>query len=259
MSCVYDKQNGIFKFDTLTNLLADTAICAVRNRKATANDTVGSLYTSNSIAWVNAKATQDMPILPGTTPADEKMNAMAASLLGHDASLTTLSALAVKSRTAAPAQAVTVATRTYLTNSNVQLAAGGLKVGSRIRWTVFMTKTAAGTAAANVGIAFGTAGTTADTDRVTLTRAAGTAAADVGKMIIDLIVTAVGASGVVFGSLSTTHQQGATGFLTTACHEIQASSSAFDTTTVTNIGLTMTGGASEAVTVAAVGVETWNI
>ena len=58
------------------------------------------------------------------------------------------------------AQTPTAETRTYITGSNIKVPAAKLKIGTILRWTFNMTKTAAGTAASTVDIAFGTLGTT---------------------------------------------------------------------------------------------------
>ena len=85
------------------------------------------------------------------------------------------------------AQTITTA-RTYITGSNILIPAGALQVGTMFKWTFDITKTAAGTAAAIYDIAFGTAGTTADTARVSFTKPAGTAAVDCGRVEITAVV-----------------------------------------------------------------------
>ena len=67
-------------------------------------------------------------------------------------------------------QAPAAATRTYITGSALRIPQGGLKVGDRFRWVFNMAKTAAGTATSTLDIAVGTAGTTADTARVSFTK-----------------------------------------------------------------------------------------
>lgn len=157
-------------------------------------------------------------------------------------------------------QAPTAATRTYITGSNIAVAAGALQVGTMFRWTISMTKTAAGIAASTFDICFGTAGTTADTARVSFTKPAGTAVVDEGFVTITAICRGpVGASGVVAGTFQMTHNLSATGHATIPCVNVTTVSSAFDITTPTNIGVCLTSGASDAITIQVVTAEAWNI
>jgi hypothetical protein len=157
-------------------------------------------------------------------------------------------------------QAPTAATPTYITGSNIAIPAGSLQVGSMFRWTISMTKTAAGIAASTFDICFGTAGTTADTARVSFTKPAGTAAADEGLVTITAICRGpVGASGVVVGTFNLTHNLSATGHATVPSVNVVTVSSAFDITTPTNIGVCLTSGASDAITIQLVTAEAWNV
>lgn len=156
-------------------------------------------------------------------------------------------------------QAPTAATRTYITGSNILIPAGALQVGTLFRWTFDMTKTAAGTATSTFDICFGTAGTTADTARVSFTKPAGTAAADNGRVVIDAVCRGpVGASGVVAGHFNLTHNLAATGHAVIPVVDVTTVSSAFDITTPTNIGVCITSGASDAITIQLVMAEAWN-
>lgn len=156
------------------------------------------------------------------------------------------------------AQVITTA-RTYITGSNIAIPAGALQVGTMFRWTFNMTKTAAGVAAATFDIAFGTAGTTADTARVSFAKPAGTAVVDEGRVVVEAIVRGpVGASGVVAGHFNMTHNLAATGHAVIPCVDVQTQSAAFDITTPTNIGVCLTGGAADSVTIQLVVAEAWN-
>ena len=75
------------------------------------------------------------------------------------------------------------AVRTNFAGGNLAVPVSGLKVGSRMRWRLNMTKTAAGVAASTFYIAFGLLGTVADTARVSFTKPAGTAAVDEATVI----------------------------------------------------------------------------
>jgi hypothetical protein len=157
------------------------------------------------------------------------------------------------------AQVITTS-RTYIVGSNILIPAGALQIGSIFMWTFDITKSAAGTAAATYDISFGTAGSTADTARVSFTKPAGTAVADNGQVSITAVVRGpVGASGVVAGHFELTHNLAATGHAVIPTVNVTTVSSAFDITTPTNIGLCLTGGASDSVTIQLVVAEAWNI
>lgn len=148
------------------------------------------------------------------------------------------------------------ATRTYLDGSNLEVPVGGLKAGAVIRFALNMTKTAAGTATSTFDVAFGTAGTTADTARVSFTKPAGTAAADEGFVYIELLVNSVSSTGVVSGTFTLIHNLAATGHAQIPCVVSRVASSAFDNTSESlNIGLCITTGASDAITINQVTAE----
>src|SRR5580765_1161909 len=106
----------------------------------------------------------------------------------------------------AAAQTPAAATRTYLTGSQIVVPTGKLQIGTIIEWVFNMTKTAAGTASSTIDIAIGTAGTTADTARLSFTKPAGTAAADEALCRLRMIVRGpLSASGIVAGDFQMTH------------------------------------------------------
>lgn len=157
------------------------------------------------------------------------------------------------------AQVITTA-RTYIVGSNIAIPAGALQVGTIFRWTFDITKTGAGTATSTYDIAFGTAGTTTDTARVSFTKPAGTAVIDAGQVVITAVCRGpVGASGVVAGHFNMNHNLAATGHAVIPVVDVTTVSAAFDITTPTNIGLCLTGGASDSVTIQLVLAEAWNI
>ena len=157
-------------------------------------------------------------------------------------------------------QAPAATTRTYITGSALTFAAGQLQIGTAFRWTFDVTKTGAGTASATVDIAFGTAGTTADTARVSFTKPAGTAVIDCGKFVIEAIVRGpIGGAGVVAGHMTLTHNLQTTGLANVPCVDVTTISAAFDVTTPTYVGVCITTGASDAYTMQLVMAEAWNI
>jgi hypothetical protein len=158
-------------------------------------------------------------------------------------------------------QAPAAATRTYITGSAVGLpAAGRLQIGSMFRWRWNMTKTGAGVATSTIDIAFGTAGTTADTARVSFTKPAGTGVIDEAFCEVEAIVRGpISASGIVSGEFTLIHNLQITGHAVIPCVCVNTISSAFDVTLPTFVGLCITTGASDAITIQQVVTEAFNI
>lgn len=161
-------------------------------------------------------------------------------------------------------QSPAAATRTYITGSAIAVPVGKLRIGTYLTWQFDITKTAAGVAASTYDICFGTAGTTADTARVSFTKPAGTAAADVGIVTITAVVRGpLSASGVVSGNFQLTHVGGATGLLG-HCAEpaicVNTVSGAFDVTVASLIvGVCITTGAADAITIQQVIAQSGNL
>lgn len=156
----------------------------------------------------------------------------------------------------ATAQAIAAATRTYLAGSALKVPVGGLKVGDIFRWVFSMTKTAAGTATSTIDIAVGTAGTTADTARVSFTKPAGTAAIDEARVVVEAVVRSVSATGVVVGILNLTHNLASTGHAQVPSVNLATVSAGFDNDDEElYFGLCLTTGASDDITVNVVQAE----
>jgi hypothetical protein len=147
-------------------------------------------------------------------------------------------------------QTVGAASRTYLNGTALAVPSAGLRVGTTFKWVLNITKDANGSAASTFDIAFGISGTTTDTARVSFTKPAGTAAADVGQVTITAVVRSIGTSGVVVGNFQLTHNLAATGHAQIPCVVVNTISSGFDTTTAGMIvGLCLTSGAADNITV----------
>lgn len=141
-------------------------------------------------------------------------------------------------------------TRTYITGSNLVMPSIGFKIGATFRWYFNMTKTAAGTATSTIDIAFGTAGTTSDTARCSFTKPAGTAAADEAWVEIFAVVRGpLSASCVVSAECIVTHNLATTGHMTQQQYVATVQSSTFDITAATTVGICLTSGASDAITI----------
>lgn len=203
--------------------------------------------------------------------ADTKISALAAATLVADANelaineagtskkITALQLAAYMSiRNASTADQGISATTAYVTNSNLAVPAGKLRIGTMLRWRFSATKTAAGTTVGCVVIVkVGTAGTTADTSVLTFTMGTPTGAADTAFFDLDVIVRGpLTASGILVGTLRMTHNLSATGFSTLPSEVINVVSSNFDVTTANLIaGLTITTTTASNWTIKQVSVE----
>jgi hypothetical protein len=133
----------------------------------------------------------------------------------------------------------------YLAGSNCVLNAGDFKAKGQYHCVFDMTKTA-GTGAIVITVRIGTAGTTADTSQMTFTFGAGTSVADAG--IFDVWVTwrsvGSGTSAVISGICKGTHNLGTTGLFNNqqVFTIIGTTSSGFNSSTATTIGLSFNGG-----------------
>ncbi len=143
-----------------------------------------------------------------------------------------------------------------LVNSSV-LDATNLKFGTMFKWRIALSKTAAGVAAQTFDVRFGTAGSIADTARLTgFTTGTQTAAADVAEMEIDVTIRSISATGTVHGLFEMGHNLSATGFAATPNVIFQATSASFDTTAASlKASVSTTPGASAVVTIHQVEAE----
>lgn len=159
------------------------------------------------------------------------------------------------------AQAIAATTRTYIAGSNITVPADGFRIGTIIKWRITMTKTAAGSAASTFDIAFGTNGTTADTARVSFTKLAGTAVVDEALVEIEMVVRGpITATGVVSGHFKLSHNLNATGHATISNVNVHTISAGFDLTVASTIvGICITTGASDAITIEQVITESANL
>lgn len=136
--------------------------------------------------------------------------------------------------------------------SNSVLDATALKVGTTLRWLLTMSKTAAGLATQTFDVRFGTAGSTADTVRLSTGFATGTqtGVADVAEVEVRCVIRTLGATGIAHGSFELQHNLAATGFAPTANVLAQHASAAFDLTVASlKASLCTTPGTAAAVTI----------
>jgi len=156
-----------------------------------------------------------------------------------------------------PAQAL-ASGDTYVTGSAINVPANP-RVGRRFRWRVFVSKTAAGTAAPIWIARFGTAGTIADTARCTMTMQAQTAVVDQGVFDVEVEITTAGASGIAVMLITCAHRLGTTGLSIGDGGDTPIASSAFDLTVANlKVGVSVNVGTSGAWTVNRLITETMN-
>jgi hypothetical protein len=196
--------------------------------------------------------------------ADAKLSALAAATGLNDADLllltqsgvsksTTLNLLTayIESRgrqvNSSTANQAFAAVEAYVTGSDVLIPANRLQAKSiyRARMQLTKTSTTGSTGTPIIAIKTGTAATTADTTRATLTFPAQTAVADSGFFDIYVTFRVVGASAVISASAVLDHGLPATGLVNTNTGLAKAVSAAFDVTPAnTRIGFSFNGGAS---------------
>jgi len=157
-------------------------------------------------------------------------------------------------------QAPGAAARTYITGSRIDVPVNKLQVGTSFSWMFNMTKTAAGVAASTFDICVGINGTTADTARVSFTKPAGTAAVDEATVWINAVVRTIGAAGVMVGEFTMVHNLAATGHAIIPCVSVNTISAGFDMTIANQIvGVCITSGAADAITIQMVQASAWLI
>lgn len=158
-------------------------------------------------------------------------------------------------------QALAATTRTYITGSLITIPTNKLQIGTCFEWAFTATKTAAGTAASTIDIAVGTNGTTADTARVSFTKPAGTAAVDEALFRIWCICRGpLSASGVFVGHMMMAHNGNTAGHATIPTVNVTTVSAAFDVTVASlKVGLCITTGASDAITIQMCQASAWNL
>ena len=134
---------------------------------------------------------------------------------------------------AVAAQTLTAATQTLIAGSLVAIPPQGFQVGTVLRWTIRMTKTAAGTAIPGTFvIMINTTGTTAGAGTVATMAltSAGTAVADTGTALIDFTVRTIGTTASGVAHLEFTHGLQTTGWMAVQMQEIDATMATWNST-----------------------------
>lgn len=157
----------------------------------------------------------------------------------------------------AATQALVAATEAVIVGSQIVLPQGGLQIGSRFKWKLSMTKTAAGTGTTsiliktNTGIVLAVGTTGGAATFATFAGDTETAAVDTAVWDIELVIRTINAStGTATGTLSAQNALAATGFFTVGVKAQTKAITAQNTSaTVLSIGLAVTTGAGDVVTV----------
>lgn len=149
----------------------------------------------------------------------------------------------------AAGQTLVAATATALIGSIVAIPPQGFQVGAVFRWTIIMTKTAAGVAARTFNIRVGTTGTATDGVVQAFASVAGSAAVDTCKVTIDYTITTIGTSATGVGYFYMIHP-GTAGFMTVATQTLSGTATTFNSTTAQQfISVSLTTGAAEVPTI----------
>lgn len=158
-------------------------------------------------------------------------------------------------------QQIAAAVTALLTGSTLAIPPSKLRVGSVFRFSLSVSKTAAGTAGNVFLIKLGPLGTAADPTILSFTLPIGTAVIDTAW--IEILVTIRGpltTACIAKGQLALAHNLAATGFATIPSVVLQATSPAFDAT-VANliISASCTTAALTVLTFSQVIAEGWNV
>ena len=145
-------------------------------------------------------------------------------------------------------QTLVAATQTLIAGSLLAIPPQGWQVGMTLRWTLRMTKTAAGAAIPGTFlILVNTTGTSAGGGTVATMAltSVGTAAADTGSVTIDFCVHSIGATAAGVAHLVMTHGLQTTGWMAVQMQEIDATMATWNSTTAQEfVMLCMTSGAA---------------
>lgn len=129
-------------------------------------------------------------------------------------------------------QAINASTTALLAGSTLPVPLSKLRIRSVIRWTLALSKTAAGTLGVAYLVKIGLAGTVADATILSFVTPVGTAAVDTGR--IDIVVTIRGpltASCIAQGNFRLSHNLSTTGLANVPTVVLNTTSAGFNATT----------------------------
>lgn len=201
-----------------------------------------------------------------TTPAGTDEFPVNQGGTSKKATLTQINAYCEPVSGASVSAQVGFATDTYIAGSGLTITPSRLQAASFYRFKTDVAKTGAGTASAVFVLRMGTAGSTADGAICTFTfPTAGTAAADNGfiEILANFRSVGAGTSAVVAGSLVLMRTNTTTGFVSTGglqfMSPIRVTSSGFNSSTVTKVGVSLNAGTSASWTLTTVQSDMLNL
>jgi hypothetical protein len=276
----YESATSLWKNKSIPTVLGytpvagNTAITGATKTKITydskglvtsgADATTADIADSTNKRYVTDADVTDLANLSGINTGDETATTIKTKLSMSTASATLITEIApvpLYNQSVAN-QGAGFATDTYLTGSSIAIPNSSLTAGARYKCIFNVTKTGAGTATPIIQVRIGTAGTTADTSRVTLTHSAQTAVIDEGTFEVYVTFRTVGSgtTAVIQAMSRLNHRLSITG-LSTGVGEAKVGTSAGFDSTVSNsiIGISVNGGASAAWTVNLVQAELNNL
>lgn len=263
--------------DTTKAVLVDRQLTAISTATTTdvvaapasgASRRVGNLKVENK----HASVTTDVTVLynaNGTTYQIEKVTLGPGERLGYqegvgfrafdNQSREKLQTAPVGAQNSIIAQIASHSADTYYLGMDIT---NRIKAGSFFRWIVKGVSKTAGTANPAFAVRTGTAGTTGDTARATVTLGAQTAVVDQGNFEVIATFRAVGASAILRADVTLHHNLLSTGFATTPAGYATGGNTGatFDSTPAnTKIGLSVNPGASGAWVVESCVLDTGNL
>lgn len=158
-------------------------------------------------------------------------------------------------------QTPAAATRTYIAGTRFALGSQRLQIGSMFHWGWSMTKTAAGVAASTIDVAIGSTGTVADGPQISFAKPGGTAAVDEAWCDLYMVVRGpINGNGVIAGEFVMRHNGNNVGHAVIPTVVVVNISAPFDVSPVgLNIGVCITTGAADAITIQVVQAEAMNL
>lgn len=150
---------------------------------------------------------------------------------------------------------------TYFAGSALNIPPGKLQIGTHFWWRWNMTKTAAGSATSSIDLRVGTLGATGDASRLNFVKPAGTAAADEAWCEVHAVCRGpLSASGIFAGEFTMIHNGNTVGHAAIPAVVVNTISSPFDVTVANLIvGLSMTTGTGDSITVQMMEAIVWNL
>lgn len=158
-----------------------------------------------------------------------------------------------------------VANQAVSNTTEVSIAGTALHLGNRIkagtvlRWVFNVSKNNSGSSGSSFRLAYGTTGTKDDAAALaTFNKPAGTAVADVGRLVVEVVFRAAGASGYYVAHFQMTHDLENTGHMIKPCANYMTDG-AVDTTIDAYVNICVTAGTGDSLSFRLVAAEAYNL